>query len=105
MSSHNSSSFSQDGASGKPGAVHTDGVKRGAIRRDKDRRAGRLILYPVRYADDFLIFVTGSYEEAVAERQALADWLREEMGLTLSEQKRSCPRAWCRSLQRLTVVT
>ena len=31
--------------------------------------------------------MSGSYEDAVAERQALADWLREEMGLTLSEQK------------------
>jgi len=31
--------------------------------------------------------VTGSYDDAVAERQALADWLREEMGLTLSAEK------------------
>ena len=67
--------------------LRSDGVKRGAIRRDKDRRAGRPVFYPVRYADDFLIFVSSSYEDAVAERQALADWLREEMGLTLSEQK------------------
>ena len=67
--------------------LRSDGVQRGARRRFKDRRAGRLVLYPVRYADDFLILVSGSYEEAVAERQALADWLREEMGLTLSEEK------------------
>ena len=44
-------------------------------------------IYPVRYADDFLIFVAGGYDDAAAEKQALADWLREEMGLTLSEEK------------------
>ena len=65
--------------------LRSDGVQRAANRRD--RQAGRPVFYPVRYADDFLIFVTGSYEDAVAERQALADWLCEEMGLTLSEQK------------------
>ena len=67
--------------------LRTDGVRRGADRRKMDRKAGRPVFYPVRYADDFLILVSGSYEDAVAERQALAEWLREEMGLTLSEQK------------------
>ena len=67
--------------------LRTDGVRRGADRRKMDRKAGRPVFYPVRYADDFLIFVSGSYEDAAAERQALAEWLREEMGLTLSEQK------------------
>ena len=66
---------------------HSNGMRRASDRRIRDRRAGRPVFYPVRYADDFLIFVTGSYDDAVAERQALADWLREEMGLTLSEQK------------------
>ena len=67
--------------------LRSNGVQRGADRRKRDREAGRPVFYPVRYADDFLIFVSGSYEDAVAERQALAEWLREEMGLTLSEQK------------------
>ena len=67
--------------------LRSDGAKRGAKRRFADRRAGRPVFYPVRYADDFLIFVSGSYEDALAEKQALAEWLREEMGLTLSEQK------------------
>ena len=31
--------------------------------------------------------MAGSYDDAAAEKQALADWLREEMGLTLSEEK------------------
>ena len=67
--------------------LRTDAVRRAADRRKLDRKAGRPVFYPVRYADDFLIFVSGSYEDAVAERQALGDWLREEMGLTLSEEK------------------
>ena len=67
--------------------LRNDGVQRAANRRFRDRQAGRPVLYPVRYADDFLIFVAGSYEDALAERQALAEWLREEMGLTLSDQK------------------
>ena len=46
--------------------LRSDGVKRGANRRSKDRRAGRPVFYPVRYADDFLIFVAGSYDDAVA---------------------------------------
>ena len=32
--------------------LRSDGVKRGANRRSKDRRAGRPVFYPVRYADD-----------------------------------------------------
>ncbi len=67
--------------------LRTDGARRGEARRTRDRRAGRPVFYPVRYADDFLIFVSGAYGDAFAERQALAEWLREEMGLTLSEQK------------------
>ena len=67
--------------------LRTDGARRAAVRRIKERRAGRLVLYPVRYADDFVILVSGSYEDAFAERQALAEWLREETGLTLSEEK------------------
>ena len=65
----------------------SSGALRAAYRRQRDREAGRPVFYPVRYADDFLIFVTGSFDDAAAERQALADWLREEMGLTLSEEK------------------
>ena len=65
----------------------TDGVRRAADRRKRDRQAGRPVFNPVRYADDFVIFVSGTYAEAAAEKQALAEWLREEMGLTLSEQK------------------
>ena len=65
----------------------TDGARMATTRRYRDREAGRPVFYPVRYADDFLIFVSGGYDDAAAEKQALADWLREEMGLTLSEEK------------------
>ena len=67
--------------------IRTDGARMAATRRYRDREAGRPVFYPVRYADDFLIFVAGSYDDAAAEKQALADWLHEEMGLTLSEEK------------------
>ena len=65
----------------------SDGARRAIRQRYKDREAGRPVFYPVRYADDFLILVSGSFDDAAAEKQALADWLREEMGLTLSEEK------------------
>jgi len=65
----------------------TDGARRAKTQRYRDREAGRPVFYPVRYADDFLIIVAGSYDDAAAEKQALADWLRDEMGLTLSEEK------------------
>ena len=41
----------------------SSGAKRAANRRQRDREAGRPVFYPVRYADDFLIFVSGSYED------------------------------------------
>jgi len=67
--------------------LKSDGIKLAAIRRDKDRRAGRPVFYPVRYADDFLIFVSGTEADALAEKQALATYLHEAMGLTLSPEK------------------
>ena len=67
--------------------LRRDGARRASDQRYRDRNAGRPVFYPVRYADDFLILVSGSHEDALAEKQALADWLREEMELTLSEEK------------------
>ena len=37
-------------------------------------KAGRPVFYPS-YADDFVVLVAGSREDALAERQALADWI------------------------------
>jgi group II intron reverse transcriptase/maturase len=55
--------------------------------RRVDRRAGRPVFFPVRYADDFVILVSGSREDAIAEKQALADHLHCTTGLELSPDK------------------
>jgi hypothetical protein len=41
----------------------------------------------VRYADDFILLVAGTKEEAMAEKAVLADYLRETTGLELSAEK------------------
>ncbi|HEY0522828.1 MAG TPA: group II intron reverse transcriptase/maturase [Stellaceae bacterium] len=55
--------------------------------RTSDRKAGRPVFFPVRYADDFVILVAGTREQAEQEKAALADYLRESMGLELSIEK------------------
>jgi hypothetical protein len=45
------------------------------------------VFLPVRYADDFILLVSGTKEEALAEKSALADYLRETTGLELSPEK------------------
>lgn len=55
--------------------------------RSCDRRAGRKVFFPVRYADDFIILVTGSREDAESEKAALETALKEHMRLTLSSEK------------------
>ena len=63
------------------------GVQLAAKKRARDRTAGRPVFYPVRYADDFVIFVSGNYGDALSEKESLAAYLTEEMGLTLSPEK------------------
>ncbi|MDW9714492.1 group II intron reverse transcriptase/maturase [Sinorhizobium meliloti] len=65
----------------------SNGVAAAASARDSDRIAGRCVFLPVRYADDFVVLVSGSLEEAMAEKSALADYLIETTGLTLSPEK------------------
>ena len=65
----------------------SDGLQAALRSRSSDRRAGRVVFFPVRYADDFIILVSGRYEEAVAEKEALALHLRETLGLELSSEK------------------
>jgi hypothetical protein len=55
--------------------------------RSTDRRAGRPVFFPIRYADDFVILVSGDREDALAERQALTGFLRETLRLELSPEK------------------
>lgn len=55
--------------------------------RNRDRKAGRIVFFPVRYADDFVILVSGTKEDAIAEKEALANHLRATSGLELSPEK------------------
>ncbi len=64
-----------------------DGITAARQARMTDRKAGRLVFFPIRYADDFIILVSGSYESAMQERQALEIFLKETMKLTLSPEK------------------
>jgi len=41
----------------------------------------------VRYADDLVVLVSGTQEDAVAEKSALAEHLRRTTGLELSPEK------------------
>ena len=55
--------------------------------RTSDRRAGRPVYFPIRYADDFVILVSGDEQTAHAEKSALAHYLRETLKLELSLNK------------------
>ena len=67
--------------------VRTDGLGRARRAREYDRRSGRLVCFPIRYADDFVVLVHGSREQAEAEKNALAEHLRMTLGLELSAEK------------------
>ena len=58
-----------------------------AGRRTVDRKAGRPTFFVVRYADDFVVLVEGTLEQAEAERGALAEFLRQELRMELSMEK------------------
>lgn len=71
-------------------------MKRANLNRHRDRARGRVVFYPVRYADDFIILVgappgSEQYERArtaaIEEKEALATDLKEQLGLELSETK------------------
>ncbi len=55
--------------------------------RHCERKAGRPVFLPVRYADDFVVLVTGSEEQAHDEKEALARNLQARFKLTLSAEK------------------
>lgn len=58
-----------------------------ADRRHYDRQRGKPTFYMVRYADDFVVCADGTREEAEAEKQALAAFLKEELCMELSLEK------------------
>jgi len=55
--------------------------------RRSDRKAGKPVFFPIRYADDFVILVSGTYDDAVKEKEALAVYLKDTAKLTLSKEK------------------
>ncbi|MBM7069228.1 group II intron maturase-specific domain-containing protein [Actibacterium sp. 188UL27-1] len=56
-------------------------------RRRFDRHHGKPTFYRLHYADDFVVLVVGSRQQAEAEREALAQFLWDEMRLELSAEK------------------
>jgi RNA-directed DNA polymerase len=52
-----------------------DGITAANGCRVTDRRRGVPVFFPVRYADDFVILVSGTREDAEAEKAALATYL------------------------------
>jgi hypothetical protein len=56
-------------------------------RRSWDRKNKRPTFYCVRYADDFVILVEGTLENAETEKLHLSQFLNEQMGLELSQEK------------------
>ncbi|MER9927347.1 reverse transcriptase domain-containing protein [Mesorhizobium sp. M0048] len=64
-----------------------DGTTAAGRARYWDRMAGRCAFLPVRYADDFVVLVSGTREDAIAEKTALAAYLRQTMSLELSPEK------------------
>ena len=64
-----------------------DGRTAAGRARNWDRTAGRCVFLPVRYADDFVVLVSGKQEDAIAEKSALAEYLRRTTGLELSPEK------------------
>jgi len=71
----------------RQGRHQKDGMVAARRARINDRTAGRCAFLPVRYADDFVILVSGTKEDALAEKAALAEYLRRTTGLELSSEK------------------
>jgi len=64
-----------------------DGIKAAREARMTDRKAGRAVFFAIRYADDFVVLVSGTREQAEQEKAALAEYLRKTMRLELSIEK------------------
>lgn len=64
-----------------------DGIKAAMDARSTDRKAGRPVYFPLRYADDFIILVSGSRKDAQREKEALEMYLMQTTRLILSPKK------------------
>lgn len=78
----------------RPGAAPPE--RRAAHARKYDRLHGQTIVFPIRYADDFLLLVGAppgpgqderARQDAQAQRAAVATLLKQQLGLELSETK------------------
>lgn len=58
-----------------------------SARRARDYAKGKPTFYVVRYADDFVVLASGTRNEAEAEKDALAVFLKQELRLELSAEK------------------
>jgi RNA-directed DNA polymerase len=67
--------------------------QRAQTRRTMDRHKGLPSFFLVRYADDFVILVIGTQEEAEQEKARLAEFLKERLHLELSVEKTLVTRA------------
>ncbi len=61
--------------------------ERAQQRLQSDYKRGRPSFYVVRYADDFVVLVQGTQQEAEQEREALAQFLKKELRMELSMEK------------------
>jgi RNA-directed DNA polymerase len=61
--------------------------ERAQQRLQSDYKRGRPGFYVVRYADDFVVLVQGTLQDAEVERLALAQFLKEELRMELSMEK------------------
>jgi RNA-directed DNA polymerase len=61
--------------------------ERAQQRLQSDYKRGRPSFYVVRYADDFVVLVQGTQQEAEQEREALAQFLTKELRMELSMEK------------------
>ncbi len=67
--------------------ARADGRRAAKRAREYDRRIGRMVCFPIRYADDFVVLASGSRQQVEAEMNALTEHLRNELGLELSADK------------------
>jgi RNA-directed DNA polymerase len=65
----------------------SDGAAAARGARGRDHKARRCVFFPIRYADDFVVLVSGTEEDAIAEKEGLANYLRQTTGLELSPEK------------------
>lgn len=70
-----------------PGQRFTKPLRAADYHRYRNRKLNRAVFYPIRYADDFIILCSGTQEEALKEKEELAVYLREQIGVELSQEK------------------